>query len=168
MMRDATVADAARIARIYNRYVAGSIATFETEPLSAAGMAERIDEAHPRFPWRAFDVDGQLVGYAYAAPWKSRAAYAQTVETSVYVAHDQHGRGVGEALMRDVLDQLRAQPVHTALAGIALPNDPCVRLHEKLGFSQVAQFKETGYKFGRWIDVGYWQLIIEDRPDAAR
>lgn len=160
MIRDASAADAARICEIYNDYVARSIATFEVEPVSARTMAERIAQVRERFPWIVLERDGQLAGYAYAAPWKARTAYRYTVESSVYVAEARRRSGVGDALMRRLLEQLRVRRVHAVLAGIALPNDPCVALHEKLGFRQVAHFRETGRKFGRWIDVGYWQRVL--------
>lgn len=156
-VRDARTQDAAAIAAIYNEQVRGTTVTFEVTDVDTAGMALRIVEVQARgLPWMALDVAGALAGYAYATPWKLRAAYARTVETSIYLASTARGRGLGKRLYVALLDRLRALDVHVAIAGIALPNDASVALHEALGFAQVGVFREVGFKHDRWIDVGYW------------
>lgn len=160
MIRAATPADAAALAAIYNPFVASSTATFEEDPVSEAEMARRIQERLPVLPWLvAEDLEG-LLGYAYASPWKARSAYRFTVETTVYVAPRAAGRGLGEVLMRALLDDLRNRGFHAAVGIITLPNPASVALHEKLGFVKVAHLREVGLKFGRWIDVGNWQLML--------
>jgi phosphinothricin acetyltransferase len=101
-----------------------------------------------------------MVGYAYAKPWRPRSAYRFSVETTIYIAPGYQRRGVGAALYRDLLAALRQLDVHAAVGGIALPNDASVALHERLGFKKVGQFVEIGFKLGRWVDVGYWELIL--------
>jgi phosphinothricin acetyltransferase len=161
-IRSARPLDAARIAEIYNHYVREAIATFEERPLATDEMARRIADVTPRLPWIVAEEGGIVTGYAYATPWKSRSAYRFTVETTVYLAHDAVGRGLGTALYESLLETLRRdhRELRTAVACIALPHPASVALHEKLGFVKVGHFPDVGFKFGRWIDVGYWQLPL--------
>lgn len=162
-IREVSVSDATDIAGIYNWYIENTSVTFEMEPVTAAVMAERIEQAGPHDPWIVFENANHVLGYAYAAPWKSRAAYAQAKETSVYVHHKFGGQGIGLALMKNLIDKIRSEPIHVLIAGITLPNSASVALHEKLGFTPVGQFVQVGYKFDQYIDVGYWQLLMEGR-----
>lgn len=161
--RDAGPADAGAIAAIYNVHVRGTLATFELDPVDAAAMAQRIAEVQARgLPWLvAADAGtGAVLGYAYAAQWKPRAAYARTVETSIYLRDDACGRGLGKRLYAALLARLRAAGLHVAIGGISLPNPASVALHEALGFTAVGAFREVGFKLGRWVDVGYWQVRL--------
>ena len=165
IVRHATAADAAAVASIYNHYVTDTIVTFEEEPVSAAEMASRIDEVQAgSLPWLVAERDGAVVGYAYATKWRSRFGYRFSVEVTVYLAADQGGRGTGSKLYESLLAELRERGFHAAMGGIALPNDASVALHEKFGFKKVAHFDEAGIKFDRWIDVGYWQLLLQPPP----
>lgn len=157
MIRTATTADAQAICDIYNPYVEKTVITFEEVPVDAATMAQRIADIGQRHMWYVAEEAGRVVGYAYAGPWRPRTAYRHAVETSVYLAADATGRGLGRALYATVLDALPRQGFRCAMGGIALPNDASVALHEAMGFVKVAHFKDVGFKFGRWIDVGYWQ-----------
>jgi L-amino acid N-acyltransferase YncA len=159
-IRSGTAVDAAAICEIYNGYVRDTVITFEEASIPAAEMARRIEDVTARFPWLVAEEQGAIVGYAYATLWRVRSAYRFSVETTVYVAPVQHGRGVGSALYRELLAGLRKLNVHCAVGAIALPNDASVALHEKLGFKKVGQLAEIGYKLGRWVDVGYWELIL--------
>ena len=160
-LRDATPHDAAAIAAIYNYYVSTTTISFEEETVSAATMCERIRAVQDAgLPWLVASVDGELAGYAYATPWRVRAAYRFSVETSVYVAHDKPRCGLGRALYAMLLERLRRAQVHLVIGGIALPNDASVGLHEAMGYEKAAHFSEVGRKFERWIDVGYWQLRL--------
>jgi phosphinothricin acetyltransferase len=164
MIRACVAADAAAICAIYNPYVLETVITFEEEPVSTAEMARRIGEVATRFPWLVAEENGEIVGYAYATPWKARSAYRFSVESTVYVARGHMGRGVGTALYRALIDALRMLGVHCAVGGIALPNAASIALHEKLGFEKIGQFVEVGRKLDRWVDVGYWELILSDAP----
>lgn len=98
--------------------------------------------------------------YAYATPWRTRSGYRFSVETTVYVKDGCAGRGIGKGIYLQLVDQLRARGVHALMAGIAQPNEASVALHQQLGYEKVAHFREVGFKFGRWIDVGYWELVL--------
>ena len=160
LLRSAVPADAAAICAIYNPYVRDTTISFEEAPVGEPEMAQRIADTTRRYPWLVADDGGRPVGYAYASQWRSRSAYRFAVETTVYVAPDAPRRGVGSALYRALLDDLRARGFHCAMGGIALPNPASVALHEKMGFRQVAHFREVGWKFDRRVDVGYWQLLL--------
>jgi L-amino acid N-acyltransferase YncA len=108
-------------------------------------------------PWLIAAEGGRTVGYAYASPWKARAAYRFSAETTVYVAEGITRRGIGSQLYEKLLSILVERGIHSAIGGIALQNDASVALHEKFGFVKVAHFQQVGFKFGRWVDVGYWQ-----------
>src|SRR5690606_39143142 len=99
-------------------------------------------------------------GYAYAARWKGRCAYRYSVESTIYLDLGARRGGIGTVLYAALLERLRSRGYHAVIGGIALPNDASVRLHEQLGFRKVAHFPEVGFKLGRWVDVGYWQIIL--------
>ncbi|QRX84785.1 arsinothricin resistance N-acetyltransferase ArsN1 family B [Glaciimonas sp. PAMC28666] len=164
IIRPATVSDAAAICEIYNPYVLNTNISFETAVVTAREMALRITEVTAFFPWLVCVESGDhgdvIRGYAYATKWRARAAYAQAVESSVYLSDTFAGKGLGSMLYRALLDVLAKLPVHTVIGGIALPNAGSVALHEKMGFQKVGVFREVGIKSDAWIDVGYWQLIL--------
>ena len=164
-IRPATLADAASIVAIYNPYVLGTTISFEEQPVTVPEMAERIRKVGEQgLPWLVVELHGELLGYAYATRWRVRHAYRFAVETSVYFAAAARGQGLGSRLYRALLQALRALGVHMAIGGIALPNPASAALHEGLGFRQVATFHEVGWKAGRWLDVGYWELKLNDGP----
>ena len=159
MIRPATLDDAPAIARIYNHYVLNTTVTFEEVSVSDADMAGRVDSVQSaNLPWLVIEEAGEVLGYAYAGKWNARSAYKRTVESTIYLANAATGRGLGSRLYTALFDVLRAQGMHVVLGGIALPNDASVALHERFGFKQVGQFAEVGFKFNRWVDVGYWQM----------
>lgn len=160
MIRLATTADAAAIVMIYNHYVSSSTITFEEQALDAHEMAQRIGSVGAELPWFVFERDGQVLGYAYATPWRVRSAYRFSVESTVYVARDCVGQGIGRQLYSALIDELRRRQLQVVIGGIALPNEASVALHEQLGFDKVALFKRVGRKFDQWIDVGYWELQL--------
>jgi len=157
-IRAAEPSDAGATAAIYNRYVAETTITFEEKPIPAEEMARRIADVQAALlPWLVAEEDSQVVGYAYASPWKTRAAYRFSVEITVYLNPGSMGRGIGSRLYKELFSLLEARGVHSVIGGIALPNQASVALHEKFGLKKVAHFQEVGYKFDRWIDVAYWQ-----------
>lgn len=160
-IRHATGADAEAVAAIYNHYIEHDVATFELDPVQADAVRGRIEAVLARgLPWLvAVDAEAAVVGYAYAAPWRERAAYRHSVESSIYLAHDRTGTGIGRQLYGALQEALDALDVHAVIGGVSLPNRASVALHEALGFTQVAHFRQVGRKFGRWIDVGYWQRL---------
>jgi phosphinothricin acetyltransferase len=160
MIRVCATTDAAAIAKIYDYYVRETVVTFEETAVSVDEMARRIDDIGARFPWLVWEHGGAVVGYAYASSWKSRSAYRFSVESTIYLAASHHGGGIGTKLYGALIAELKTRGFHTAVGGIALPNAASVALHEKLGFTKIAQFAEVGRKFDRWVDVGYWQLLL--------
>jgi L-amino acid N-acyltransferase YncA len=161
-VRAAAAEDAEAVASIYNHYVANTVVTFEEEAVSASEIVRRLGEVHAAsLPWLVAERDGLLVGYAYATRWRPRRAYRFSTEVTVYV-HPEHGaQGIGSALYTRLLVDVRDRGIHAAMGGIALPNEASVRLHEKFDFKKVAHFEAVGFKFGRWIDVGYWQRVLQ-------
>ncbi len=150
-----------RIAAIYNFYVQNTTITFEELEIDAAQMASRITAvSQANLPWLVATEGSKLLGYAYAAPWHSRSAYRFTVESTIYLAPGSIGCGLGTTLYHALFAYLRKCGVHTVIASIALPNAASVNLHEKFGMKKTGCFREAGYKFGRWIDVGYWQILL--------
>ena len=160
MLRQCIPADAAQICDIYNHYVRETVVTFEETPVLEADMAQRIADATARLPWLVWETEMGVVGYAYARPWRPRAAYRHSVESSIYLAPHATGRGLGSRLYTDLITELRHRGLHCVIGGVALPNPASVSLHEKLGFAKVAEFRQVGFKFERWIDVAYWELIL--------
>ena len=162
-IRNATRDDAAAIAAIYNPYVATTCITFETNAVSAHEMQQRIRETTDALlPWLVATENGAIVGFAYASRWKGRCAYRHSAESTVYVDPSSKGKGVGRALYRELIERLRGQGIRAVIGGIALPNEASIGLHERLGFEKVAHFKQVGFKQDRWIDVGYWELLITE------
>jgi len=160
MVRSATKSDASAICAIYNHYVLNTPVTFEEEVVTKEDMAARIAKVQSGYPWLVAEREGIVVGYAYASRWKSRCAYRYSVETTVYVDNNVCKSGIGSELYVQLIADLKKISMHSLIGGIALPNTASVALHEKFGFRKVAQFEQVGWKFDRWIDVGYWELIL--------
>jgi phosphinothricin acetyltransferase len=146
MIRSGTPADAAAICAIYNHYVLETTITFEEAAVSPAEMENRIRETLSSLPWLLWEQDGSVCGYACSSKWKGRCAYRHSAEVTVYLDPAFTGRGIGSKLFEALLADLRERGFHTAIGGIALPNP--------------ASIEQVGWKFGRWIDVGYWQLLL--------
>jgi len=167
-IRPAAPADADAIAGIYNHYVLDTAVTFEERAVPVADMAARIAEVlGAQLPWLVVESEGRLAGYAYASRWRTRAAYRYSVEVSVYLDRAMVGAGRGSRLYAALFPLLRERGVHAVMAGIALPAPASVALHERMGMRQVAHFRDVGFKFGRWIDVGYWQVLLPSGPPAV-
>jgi phosphinothricin acetyltransferase len=160
-IRPVEESDAACLARIYNHYVSGTCITFETDPVSAAEMSHRVTESvNASLPWLVAEQSDDVVGYAYASKWKGRCAYRYSVESTVYLDASHTGKGIGLRLYTGLIAAIRATSMHAVIGGIALPNEQSVGLHERLGFKKVAHFEQVGFKQDRWVDVGYWQLLL--------
>ncbi len=161
MIRQVLAADAGAIAAIYNHYIQETAVTFEETPVTASDILKRIAKIqHAQLPWLVAEENSTLMGYAYATPWSERSAYRYSVETTVYVSRTAVANGWGTSLYNALFTELRNNSIHVAIGGITLPNPASIALHEKLGMTKVAHFKEVGYKFGKWLDVGYWQVQL--------
>ncbi|MGH8135155.1 MAG: arsinothricin resistance N-acetyltransferase ArsN1 family B [Steroidobacteraceae bacterium] len=160
MIRPAATADAPQIAGIYNHHVRETVVTFEEQLIADDEMARRIAETTATYPWLVSEIDGVVAGYACASSWKRRSAYRFAAESTIYMAAQFCGRGLGLELYRALIAEMRSRGLHCAIGGISLPNLASIALHEKLGFKHIGQFREIGWKFGRWVDVGYWELVL--------
>lgn len=150
------------ICDISNYYIENTVISFEESALTVAEVEERVIACTRNYPWLVYMQDDRLVGYAYASKWQQRSAYRLCVETTVYLRPGEAGRGYGGALYRVLLPRLRELGLQVAIAGIALPNEASVKLHENNGFTKVAHFPGVGWKFGQRVDVGYWQKNLLD------
>lgn len=160
MLRKVNTADAEAICKIYNYYVENTIITFETEPVSVDDMKHKIEETTANYDWIVYENEkGIVTGYAYLTLFRTRAAYQYTAETSVYVDVNETGKGIGNILYAELIKIFNQSGLHSLMGCIALPNEPSVKLHEKFGFIKAAHLTEVGKKFGKWIDVGYWELV---------
>jgi phosphinothricin acetyltransferase len=166
MIRMARAGDAASIAAIYEPYVSSSPITFEEEPPTAEEMARRVADTLTVAPWLVSEQHGEILAYAYAAPHRQRAAYRWSVDASVYVRGDQQRRGLGRALYTSLFALLRLQGFYRVHAGVTLPNEGSVALHESFGFLPVGVYRQVGFKQGAWHDVGWWQLALRDDAGA--
>jgi L-amino acid N-acyltransferase YncA len=145
--------------------VNGSAVSFELEPPSAGEMAKRIEAAHE---WLVAERDGEVVGYAYGGRHRDRAAYNWTVEVSAYIDRSAHRTGVGRELYTELFKRLKDRGFRLLVAGITLPNDASVGIHEALGFEPVGVYKNVGFKNGEWWDVGWWQLDLGEPEGGPR
>lgn len=167
IVRVARADDAAAVQAIYAPIVRDTAISFEDEPPSVEEMASRITGALATHPFLVCEIGGRVIGYAYAGPRSARAAYRWSADTTVYVDASAHRKGVGAALYTELLNILRRQRFHSVFAGIALPNDKSVGLHEAVGFRSLGVYREVGFKHGAWHDVGWWRLgLAEGAPEG--
>lgn len=160
-IRQALDRDAAGIAAIYNHYVEHSTATFEEQRLSPDQIAGRINAvAAAGLPWLLAQCGSAVVGYAYATPWRERTAYRHSVEVSGYVCPDQVRGGTGSQLYQALIERLERCGKRSLIGVVTLPNPASAAFHAKMGFVKVAHLEQVGFKFGRWLDVGYWQKLL--------
>ncbi|HET7689850.1 MAG TPA: GNAT family N-acetyltransferase [Nocardioidaceae bacterium] len=152
-VRVATPDDLPAVKAIYDEYVGGSIATFDTVPPPLSFWEDKLGRMYVA-------CDPDVIGFAYAGTYRTRPAYDGTVETTIYLAAHAAGRGVGRLLYRALFERLDAEGVHTAVAVIALPNDPSVALHRHFGFVEAGVLREVGHKFDRWIDTAFYQRLL--------
>jgi L-amino acid N-acyltransferase YncA len=167
-LRLASAEDGAACAAVYAPYVLDSVVSFELVPPGAAEMAGRISRTTARYPWVVAEVDGIVRAYAYATRHRERPAYDWTAETTVYVDGAFVRRGLGRATMTAVLDLLRLQGAHLAVAGITPPNQGSVGLHAALGFRRIGLFEAIGFKLGAWHGVEWFALELSPGPDEPQ
>ena len=165
LIRVATENDAKNILGIYSPYIANTSFTFETEVLSVDAFKERINTYLINWPWLVCEMDGTLAGYAYGTKYRERTAYQWCVEVSVYI-HDDHQRsGIARALYMALIEILKRQGFRNVYAVINLPNEKSVAFHESCGFVYFATYMNVGYKLGKWKNVGWWQLLLNEYTD---
>jgi phosphinothricin acetyltransferase len=162
----ATEVDAGEIAAIYAFYVTSSPATFETEPPTQEEMRSRIARVTAKYPWLIVEGENGIEGYAYANFHRERLAYQWATEVSAYIHPECHRRGHGRRLYGVVLEMARRQGFFTACAGITMPNEGSVGLHQSMGFQLIGVYKQIGFKLGEWHDTSWWQLELSPRIAA--
>lgn len=161
MIREARFDDAVIIANIYNYYIENTIITFENTIVNGAEIKRRMQKVlDAGYPYLVYEEDGAVVGYAYLDQWRTRKAYDITLETSIYLDLNNMKNGIGTQLYEELIARARALRIHSLIGVVSHPNEASYRLHQKLGFTLVGTFKEVGEKFGRLIDVEFWQLIL--------
>ena len=159
--------DAGAVAAIYAPHVTEGVASFETFPPDAVEMARRIAATTGTYAWLVCELPGTgVAGYVYAATFNPRAAYRWSTAVTVYIDARHPRRGIGRALYTSLFALLRLQGFYNAYGGITLPNAGSVGLHEAMGFRQIAMYREVGYKFGRWWDVGWWAMSLQEKPSV--
>ncbi|MGT2755560.1 GNAT family N-acetyltransferase [Streptococcus ovuberis] len=159
-IRPASPTDTKALLDIYAHYIKKTAITFEYEVPTVENFSERIRNIQERFPYLVFEENGHVLGYAYASPYKERAAYDWTVELSIYIHPKARQKGIGQALYQTLEEALHQQNIVNLLACISLPNEASIHFHEKQGFREVAHFKEVGFKFNRWHDIIWMQKRI--------
>ena len=159
-IRPATSADASACAEIYAPYVTGSWVSFEVDPPSDAEMTVRIANYGASHAWLVAQIDGAVAGYAYGSPHRAREAYSTSADVAVYISPAFARAGIGGKLYDALFLMLKERKLHAAFAGIALPNDASIALHEAKGFTPVGIYREVGWKMGGWRDVSWWQRLL--------
>ena len=165
-IRVARAEDGGDVADIYGPIVADTFISFEDTPPSASEMAQRIEATLQTHPWLVAVEDGAVLAYAYASSHRSRAAYKWACDVSVYVAENARRRGLAGQLYARLFETLMNQGFGAVFAGIALPNDASVGIHERMGFQPVGVYPRVGFKHGAWRDVGWWSRSLQTLSDS--
>lgn len=160
MIRNVQIEDAQQLLDIYNYYVVNTVVTFDLEALSLDTFKEKITTISADYPFIVYEENHKILGYAYGSKFRPKSAYNHTVESTVYLKHGFQGKQIGSKLYEELLYLLKQKNIHVVLGVLTLPNEASVKLHEKFNFEKVAHLKEAGLKFGKWQDVGFWQLTF--------
>lgn len=158
----AAESDLPELLEIYNEIIVNTTAVYDYKPHTAAMRRQWWDTKKEQgFPVFVAEEAGKVIGFSSIGPFRAWAAYKYSVENSVYVAAQARGRGVGKLLIPPLIEAAGKLEMHTILAGIDASNEASIRLHEAFGFIEVAHFKQVGYKFGRWLDLKFLQLVLD-------
>ncbi|GAA4267960.1 GNAT family N-acetyltransferase [Hyunsoonleella aestuarii] len=160
MIRSFHKNDLKELLEIYNYYVVNTSVTFDIEPLSIETFSDKVNRIKTDYPFLVYLENNEILGFAYGSRFRPKPAYDFVVESTVYVGHNAHGKQIGTKLYAELLQQLKQTKLHTVLGVLTIPNDASIKLHEKFGFKQVANLEEVGFKFGKWHNVGIWQLKL--------
>ena len=162
IIRRATLEDAAAILGIYETYITDTVVTFEIEVPPLAAFRERMETIMVQFPWLVCEVDGVIAGYAYASKHGERAAYRWSADLSVYINEKYHRKHIASELYDEVIRLLQKQGYYTVYAGVSTPNPESEAFHEAYGFRNLGEFKNVGYKLGKWLGVTWYELPIAE------
>ena len=168
VVRPAVAADLAAVRDIYDYYVLNSTCTFRVEPEAADERLAWFTGRSAAHPVVVADRGGEVIGWGALSPWNSRCAYARTVEASVYVRHDRHRGGVGKAVLLDLIARARILGHHTVVGATCTEQANSLALQEAVGFERAGTLRQVGFKFGRWLDVAYTQLMLRGLADTDR
>ena len=160
MIRPVHINDAPALLDIYNYYVLNTTVTFDIKALSIDIFKDKINQINEDYPFIVFEEDNEILGFAYGSRFRPKPAYNYVAESTVYVKYTAHGKQIGSKLYAELIAQLKQTNLHTVLGVLTIPNEASIKLHEKFGFEQVAHLKEVGLKFGKWQNVGVWQLKL--------
>ena len=160
IIRDAAISDVEDLARIYNWAVANTTASFDINRQTIENRLEWFGHYGGRYPLIVAELDGKVAGYSSLSKFREKEGYAGTVEISVYIDPDYHGKGIGKKLMEEIVDRGRKLGHHVIVACITAGNDISVKMHEKMGFEFCGNMKQVGYKFGKWQDILFYQLTL--------
>lgn len=160
MIRQIEEKDVEVITDIYNNYIVDTVVTFEVDPITKTEMSRRVADISSCYPYFVYEENGEVAGYCYAHPWKVREAYKNTLETTVYVSPKYIRKGIGNLLMRKLIDVCKGDGYKVLIACITEENKPSIFLHEALGFKKVSHFEKVGMKFGRELDVVDYELKL--------
>lgn len=161
MIRSLHINDTKALLDIYNYYVLHTTVTFDIEALSIEAFEIKVNTINENYPFIIFEEDNEILGFAYGSRFRPKPAYDYVAESTVYVKHAAHGKGIGSILYKELIARLKQTKLHTVLGVLTIPNEASIKLHEKLGFEQVGYLKEVGLKFGEWQNVGIWQLKLD-------
>lgn len=165
-IRSAVMTDAERILEIYSPYIFQAATSFEEVPPGIDKMKARISNALEKHSWIvAMDSSANVIGYAYGSRHRDRIAYRWACEVAIYVDKKFQRQGIGNALYRELLQQLRSRGYYRAYAGITLPNEASIALHERFGFMRIGTYHSVGFKLGKWHDVGWWELALRESKE---
>ena len=160
-IREAIKADLPQLLTIYNEIILNTTAVYDYEPHTIEMRRQWFDAKKVQgFPVFVAEESERILGFSSIGPFRAWAAYKYSVENSVYVAANARGQGIGKLLLAPLIDAAGKLSLHTIIAGIDATNDASLRLHKGFGFEEVAHFKEVGWKFGRWLDLKFLQLIV--------
>jgi L-amino acid N-acyltransferase YncA len=159
-IRKVNLSDARRIMEIYNHYIVSTVLTFETEALTEDQVRGRIQKYADNYPWYIAELDGKVIGYAYASEFVDRPAYKFTSEVTIFIDKNYTKGGCGKTLLGQLIEEMKISGFNALISIIAMPNPASVKLHKLFGFENVGRLKKVGYKIDRWIDVEYWELIL--------
>lgn len=161
MIRAVNLNDVEELLEIYNYYVINTVVNFDEKPYSLKDFTEKVELITKDYPFIVFEENNKILGYAYGSRFRPRPAYNYTVESTVYVKHGEHGKQIGSKLYTELIKLLKEQKFKSVLGVLTIPNPASVKLHEKFGFTQVADLKDVGFKFDEWLDVGMFQLKLD-------
>lgn len=162
MIRPVVKEDAPMICDIYNYYVENTVITFEENPVDADEMGRRIQNITETHPWIVFEEEGLILAYAYASPWRVKSAYRFSAELTVYADVNHRGKKIGSTLYTALIKKMEEMGKHCLYGVIAVPNEASDKLHKRLGFTKCGHFHQVGYKFGKWVDVSYWERLSSE------